>query len=81
MRASSIGGTSSMAVPRLANVELTRIKFEPGDRVLVRVHSRIDPEARRRLRAVVERWAGGCVEVLVYCPLDFDVEVDRHGRI
>jgi F0F1-type ATP synthase delta subunit len=54
--------------------------FRPGDRVLVTVHHRLDPEQRKRLTRSIQRWAGEDVEVLLHCPLDYDLKVE-HGNI
>ncbi len=68
-----IGG----ARPRLADVQCSRMRFEPGDRVLVRVYERIEPDALKKLRRSVERWAGDGVEVLIVNGLEMEVEVER----
>jgi len=67
-------------VPKIANVQLTRVKFEPGDRVVVRVHQRLDRQQRRNLRRTVQKWAGD-VEVLLVDVRLFDVEIDCARRI
>lgn len=61
--------------PRLADVRCTRIKFEPGDRVLVKVYAKLDPDDERRIRRAVQRWAGCEVEVLIVNGLTTDVEI------
>ena len=63
--------------PRLADVRCTRIDPNPGDRILVRSRVRLDQEAKVRLRRTIERWAGVGVEVLVYCPLDMEIDFER----
>jgi len=57
----------SKARPRLADVQCSRMQFQPGDRVLVKVHlsQPMTREDERRVRKMVERWAGDYVEVLV----------------
>lgn len=67
-------------VPKIANVQLTRVKFEPGDRVVVRVHQDLDRQQRRNLRRTVQKWAGD-VEVLLVDVRLFDVEIDCARRI
>lgn len=64
-------------VPRIADVRLQRIQFQPGDRVLVCVHHRIDLEQERKLRKSIEKWAGGAVEVLIYSNLDADIQIEQ----
>ena len=62
--------------PRLADVQCSRLQFQPGDRVLVRVHRAISKEQEKRLKRIVERWAGDQVEVLVINALEMSVNVE-----
>ena len=64
-------------LPKIAEVHCTPIQFQPGDRVLVRVPQQIDKDQRARIRKTVEQWAGGFVEVLVYCPEDFEITIEK----
>ena len=66
--------------PRIADVQCTRLRFEPGDRVIVRSRHRLDNEQQRRLRASITKWAGVDIEVLIYCELDFSLEVQKTDR-
>lgn len=66
--------------PKLADVQCSRLQFQPGDRILVRCHRKLSDEEERKLRRSVERWAGNCVEVLVINALEVSVEVD-HAKI
>lgn len=68
-------------MPKLADVQCTRLKFEPGDRVIVRVHDRLDGDQKRKLLKTVQKWAGTDVEVLLVDMRLFDVEVDKFGKI
>jgi hypothetical protein len=68
------------ATPKIANVQLTRLKFEPGDRIVVRVYERLDKQQKRKLRRSVQKWAGD-VEVLLVDMRVFDIEVDGARRI
>jgi hypothetical protein len=68
-------------VPRIADIRCRRIVFQPGDRILVRSHHRLDKEKREKIKKSVSRWAGADVEVLVYCPLDFELEIEHCGNI
>jgi len=63
--------------PRLADIRAERINFQPGDRVLVRMHHRIDKEQETKLRRSIMKWAGTAVEVLIYCDLDMDMKIER----
>ena len=65
------------AIPRLADVQCTRLQFEPGDRILVKVNHRLDNNAQRRLRNTIQKWAGVEVEVLIICTLDMDISIEK----
>jgi hypothetical protein len=66
--------------PRIAEVQCSRLQFEPGDRIIVRVYQPLDKEAKRKLRKTVEKW-GGDVEVLIVDCTVFDVDIDKSGGI
>lgn len=51
--------------PRLADVQCSRMQFQPGDKLLVKVHHHLSKEDHHRVRKMVEKWAGDHVEVLV----------------
>jgi hypothetical protein len=68
------------AVPRLADVHCTPLRFQPGDRILVRVLHPISPEDRKKLKRAVERWAGNCVEVFVYDTSSMEIEIEHAGE-
>ena len=63
-------------VPRIADIQLTRVKFEPGDRLIVRLRQPLDREAKKKLRRTIGRWAGDHVEILIVDPVLFDLEVE-----
>lgn len=69
-----------MIIPRIADVRCQHIRFQPGDRVLVRCVHRLEPEQVRRLKRSIQRWAGTDVEILIYSPLDFNLEIEHHGN-
>lgn len=73
--------TLSNPRPRIADVQCSRLKFEPGDRLIVRIYQKIDNEAKRKLKKSVEKWAGDVVEVLLVDCTVFDIEVDKSGGI
>ena len=64
--------------PRVADVHCTRIRFEPGDRILVKVRQRLDKVARQKLHKSISRWAGDGVEVLIVGP---DLEISVENRL
>ena len=65
------------AVPRLADVQLTRIVFEPGDRLIVRSRVPLSKEDAIRLHRTVQRWAGDHVEILVVDLNKMEVDIER----
>jgi hypothetical protein len=62
--------------PRLANLECKPFRFLPGDRILVRTNQRLDKDAEKRIRKTIEKWAGVPVEVLIYCILDMEIQIE-----
>lgn len=68
-------------MPRIADVQCTRLKFEPGDRILVRTHHRMNSEQKKSICRGIQKWAGCEVEVLIVCLLDMDVEIDRKSIV
>lgn len=69
------------ARPRIADVNCTRLRFEPGDRVIVRTRHRLDAEQQKRLRSGLCKWAGVEIEVLIVCELDYSVEIQKPQRL
>ena len=59
--------------PRLAEVNCTRLAFEPGDRVLVRTYHPLSDDERRKLQRAVQRWAGTDIEVLIIDAMQMEV--------
>jgi len=66
--------------PGIADIQCSRLQFQPGDRIIVRSHSRLDQDQKNRLRKSIIKFAGCEVEVLFVCLLDFDIDVTRNGR-
>ena len=69
------------ARPRIADVNCSRLQFNPGDRVLVRTTHRLEKESIKKLRRSIQKWAGCEVEVLIYCILDMDIKVEKTNGI
>ncbi len=63
--------------PRLADVRCSKIRFQPGDRLLVRTNYRLDEEAKNKLRKTIIKWAGCDLEILIYSILDMEIEVEQ----
>jgi hypothetical protein len=62
--------------PTLAEVHCTPLRFQPGDRILVRVLGPCDNERKNRIDRMVTKWAGGDVEVLVYSATEMSISVE-----
>jgi aspartate 1-decarboxylase len=62
--------------PRLADVKLHAVQFQPGDRIIVDVYQQVSEEQMKKIKKTVEKWAGD-VEVLVVNRNLFSVEVVR----
>lgn len=59
---------------KLADVQCSRMKTQPGDKFMVRVYQKLSPAQIRRLQNAVQKWAGD-VEVLIVDCTVFDVEL------
>jgi len=66
--------------PILADVKCSAYKFEPGDRVLVRVFQSLETTQMEKLRRTVQKWAGPDVEVLIYNSTKMEVCVEQPGK-
>lgn len=66
-------------IPRLAEVQCSKIQFSPGDRLIVRTTHRLSAEEKRKLIQTIQRWAGVEIEVFIYCILDMEIKYDRRG--
>ncbi len=67
----------SNRAPRLAEVQCTRLQFQPGDRVMARTIHRLTPEEQKKLRRMIVKWAGVEIEVLIYCMADMEITVEK----
>ncbi len=65
-----------MAKARLADIQLSKIPLKPGDKLIVRTRTRLEPDVQRRIRRTIQKWAGEGVDVLIYCKLDMEVEIE-----
>ena len=68
-------------LPKIANVQCSRLVFEPGDRIIVRVCTDLDRDQNRKLLQSVQKWAGTDVEVLLVDVRKFDIEIEKVGGI
>ena len=53
------------AKPLLSDIQTTKIKFNPGDRVLVRVSSYLTQEQQKRLKKSIIKFVGEDVRILI----------------
>lgn len=66
--------------PKIADVQCTRLKFEPGDRILVRTYVQLSREQIKKLRRSIEKWAGVAVEVLIINATEIDLEIIKGAK-
>jgi len=71
-------GILSGVRPKLADVQCSRMQFQPGDRLLVRVYRKLDKDQKAKLTRTVKRWAGD-VEVLVIDSTEMEISVEQSG--
>ena len=53
--------------------------MQPGDRIIAKVHENYTDREMKKIKKMVQRWAGADVEVLVVNALRMEVIVDRRG--
>jgi len=66
-----------MAFPRLADIQCRKLRFQAGDKLLVRTTHRLEPYEEKRLRQSIQRWAGVEVAVIIYCVKDMQIDVEQ----
>ena len=64
-------------LPKVANVDFSRLKIEAGDRVIVRYRCDLSREEQSKLRKAVSKWAGEEVRVLLVDERKMDVQVEK----
>ena len=65
---------------RLADVQCSRIKFEPGDRVIAKVHHKLTRDDQKKLEKTIKEWAGKEVKVLIVDTTFMEIEIDRRSE-
>lgn len=63
--------------PKIAEIQCYRVQFEPGDRILVRVHHRLDRDQKASLIRSVKKWAGTDVEVLIVDTTQMEISIEQ----
>jgi len=69
-------------LPQLADVQCHRVDWQPGDRIIVRVRSKLDFQQRKRLRSSIQKFARCEVEVLIINELEimgFEIQKGMAG--
>ena len=66
---------------KIADVQCSRLKLEPGDRIIVKVYDKMDSEQAKKLRKGIQKWAGSDIEVLIYNPTQMEISVDKAVRV
>jgi len=64
---------------QIAEVHCTKIRFEPGDRVLVRCARPLNQQQREKIKATIQHWAGVQIEVLVFSECDYEVTIENNN--
>ena len=67
--------------PQIADVQCTRLRFEPGDQVIVRVYAKLDRDQKRKLVNAIKKFARCEVEVFIVPMLEYDIEVVKRANI
>ena len=66
---------------KIADVQCSRLRFQPGDRVLVKVHQQLDKDQAAKLRKGIQKWAGPDVEILIYNASVMEIIVEKGVQI
>lgn len=61
----------------IADVSCSRLRFEPGDRIIVRTNGQLDQSQQAHLRKSICKFAGCEVEVLIINILQMDISVEK----
>lgn len=66
--------------PTIADVQCQRLKFQPGDPVLVRTYHKLDKDQKRKLQRSIIKWAGCEVRVMIINCLEMDLEFQKGSK-
>lgn len=66
-----------MVHPRIANIQCSKLRFEPGDCLLVRSFHRLDKHDKEKLRKSIQKWTGEGVRIFIICTLDLDISIEK----
>lgn len=63
--------------PQLADIHCSKISFEPGDRVKVDVYRQLTDSEKKKLRRIIEKWAGCELRILIVDRTCMEVNIER----
>lgn len=63
--------------PTLAEVSCVPLRFQPGDKILVKVWMDLTDAQQKKLKRTVEKWSG--VEAIIVDARRVEFEVHKHG--
>lgn len=63
--------------PNILDLDCTKYSFQPGDKILVRVFGAVDSARRKQIRAMIEKWAGVPLDILVIDATQLEMLVQR----
>jgi hypothetical protein len=63
---------------QVANVNVTRVRFSPGDKALVRVYGGpLNSDQVRKIKMAVQRWSGlGLDDILVFSDVAMEITIE-----
>ncbi len=67
-------------IPKLAEMHCSRIQFNSGDRILVKVFRDLSTDDVRKIRKSIEKWAGDGIPVLIVDARTTEIIVDKQNR-
>lgn len=65
---------------RIADVQCTRLVFQPGDRIKVDVNYPLDKDEEKKLLRSIRRWAGVDVRILIVDRTKMRVEIEKGNQ-
>ncbi len=69
-----------IAVPKIQDVQTSRVSFHPGDRLLVRTFTDLTRDQHRKLESAVSKFANEDVRILIVNCLTTTVILSRNGE-
>ena len=69
-----------MGKVHIAELDCQRLRFQDGDRILVKIFEEVSPEINKHITKTIRRWAGREVEVLVYDGRGMEITVEKEWK-